>query len=263
MNKSNIVIFLVFGLQCGLAIGQPPPNGEAYESSPEELDAAFTAEDAAREAARWSDAVIVRSTPDPLANMAASSDLVIRATVASQQVVYDASDMPFTHTTLSILEVLQGNYSADQITVIQEGGPAKNKPDNVIMVSDTHYFSEGSEELLFLALEPDSVYDTRKVAVKQRFCVQNGQVFDENGRGLIYTETQQAPGYRLEWSKDRNPDSRFRDFRIGPHLFSKQFRDEAKGTDSGGELPAQARRSVSPAYQASMDVGAFSAALTR
>jgi len=257
------LMVLAFGLQCGLALGQPLPGAEATEATPEERDAAFTAEDAAREAAAWSDVIIDRAAPDPLASMSASSDIVIRGTVASQDVVYDGNNIPFTHTTLSISEVLQGSYSADEVTVIQEGGPSKTEPDNVIMVSDTHYFDVGNEELLFLKLDPDNAYETQRVVVRQRFGILNGKVFDENGRGLIYTETQEAPGYRLSWSNNRNPHPRFREFHIGPHLFSKQFRDDEGGVDGDGGAPPQGRRPVSPGYQAGMDVSALGAALNR
>lgn len=234
------------------------------ELTPEQLDAAFTAEDARREAAGWSDETIERSPADPLAKMSAASDLVVRGTVTAQEVVYDAQDTPFTHTTLSISEVMEGSYPGAEITLVQEGGPAKHEPDNVLILSHTHYFTPGQEELLFLEINPESPHPHSRVVIKNRFGVLNGKVFNEDGRGLIYTETEDAPGYKLSWSSDRNPHPRFTEFSIGPHEFSKQFEQhEPEGESPGQRLSApQTQAQAQPGYQASVDIGTFKNALT-
>ncbi len=239
------------------------PVGEAEELSPEERDAAFTEADAAREAERWSDEVVERGPADPLAKMSAEADLVIRGTVIGQEVVYDEKDVPFTHTTLSITEVLEGNYTGSQITVVQEGGPAKQKPENVLILSHTHYFTPGREELLFLELNPDSPYPYSQVVINKRFSVHNGKVFSENGRGLIYTQTDEAPGYKLSWSGDRNPHPRFSEFKIGPHEFSKQFREREQQGESPGQPVSGLQREARPGYQAGVDITTFKNALNR
>jgi hypothetical protein len=233
------------------------------ELSPEELDAAFTAADAAREAAGWSDKIIERRAVDPLATMSASADLVIRGTVTAQEVAYDANDVPFTHTTLGVSEVLEGSYADSQITIVQEGGPLKHKPENVLMLSHTHYFTPGQEELLFLELNPDSPYPYSQVVIKHRFGVVNGKVFNENGKGMIYTETEEAPGYKLSWSRDRNPDPRFTEFKIGSHEFSKQFRERDQEGDSPEQPVSRQRVEVRPGYESGVDVSTFKNALTR
>jgi len=238
------------------------PTGEAAEPTPEELDAAFTEEDAAREAALWSDEVIERGPADPLADMSAEADLVLRGTVTGQEVVYDANDVPFTHTTLSVNEVLEGSYSDALITVVQQGGPLKDEPGNVLILSHTHYFTPGQEELLFLELNPDSPHPQLQVVITNRFGVLNGKVFSENGRGLIYTETEDAPGYKLSWSGDRNPHPRFSEFKIGPHEFSKGFDQPNQEGESPGQ-PLSRQAAVRPGYQAGVDIGTFKNALSR
>lgn len=238
------------------------PLLESGELTPEQLDAAFTEEDARREAAGWSDEIIERTPADPLAKMSAASDLVVRGTVTAQEVVYDANDTPFTHTTLSISEVLEGSYSGAQVTIVQEGGPARHEPDNVLILSHTHYFTPGQEELLFLELNPDSPHAHSRVLIKNRFGVLDGKIFNEDGRGLIYTETDEPPGYKLSWSGDRNPHPRFTEFSIGPHEFSKQFDQHEAESESPGQRLSAPQTRARPGYQASVDLGTFRNALT-
>jgi hypothetical protein len=262
--ECKLVVILLTPLISNWALAQP--FGEAGEISPEELDSAFTEEDAAREAALWSDERIVQSPADPLGKMSAEADLVVFGTVTGQEVIYDASDTPFTHTTLAISEVLEGSYSGGQITLVQEGGPLKLKPENVLILSHTYYFSTGQEELLFLELDPDSPYPQSQVVIKNRFGVLNGKVFGENGRGLIYTETEEAPGYTLSLSRDRNPHPRFSEFKIGPHEFTKQFRQRDVDVGSGdqsGSTPQQPQKKARPGHQAGVDISTFRKALSR
>lgn len=246
-----------FFLLCNWAGAQP--FGEASEPSPEELDAAFTEEDAAREAAAFSDVVIDRSNPDPLGRMTSEADLVFRGTVVSQEVVYDENDLPFTHTTFAISEVLEGSYSVPQITVVQEGGPVKNDPENIVMVSDAEYFTEGESEVLFLDLHPEQTRQERRISIENRFRIYGGKVYDEHGRGLLLMPTEEGKGYRLGLSRDRNPAPRFSQIHIGPHTLTKNFEEKDSAPDSGGGEP-QARRVV-PGYQSSVDITTFSAAI--
>ncbi|MEZ5569901.1 MAG: hypothetical protein R3E54_16445 [Halioglobus sp.] len=239
------------------------PADVPAELSPEELDAAFTEADAAREAAGWSDTAVKRGPADPLGKMLQSADLVVRGVVTGQEVVYDARDTPFTHTTLAISEVLEGSYTGGEITIVQEGGPAKQSPENVLILSHTHYFTPGQEELLFLELNPDSPYPYSRVLIKKRFAVLNGKLFNENGRGLIYSETDEAPGYTLAWSRDRNPHPRFSEFKIGPHEFSKQFRQRDEEGESPGQPSSRSRADARPGYQEGVDISTFKQALNR
>lgn len=234
------------------------PAGEANEPSPEELDAAFTEEDAAREAAAWSDVVIDRSRPDPLTGMTASADLVIRGTVVSQDYVYDEKGRPFTHTTLAISEVLKGSHTAPEVTIVQEGGPAKDNPDNIVIVSDHQYFNEGENELLFLDINSGEAAPSR-VAIEQRFRIFNGQVYDEHGRGVLLEAREEGKGYRLGLSRNRNPAPRFAQIHIGPHTLTKNFDSEDGAPDSGGG-ETKPERDV-PGYRSSVNVSDFSAAI--
>lgn len=256
-NHRKIAAILLFSSLSAWAVAQP--DGEL---TPEQLDAAFTTEDAAREAALWSDEDIVRAPVDPLARMSAESDLVVLGTVTGQEVVYDDRDIPFTHTTLAITEVVDGSYEGGLITLVQEGGPLKHKPENVLILSHTHYFTPGEEELLFLALDPDNPYPQQQVLIKHRFGVLNGKVFSENGRGLILAASEEPPGYTLSFSRDRNPHPRFTDFKIGPHEFSKQFTQRGYQSEAPGQPVAGGRPDTRPGYQAGVDIGTFKNALS-
>ncbi|NND68649.1 MAG: hypothetical protein HKN19_13765 [Halioglobus sp.] len=258
MNHSRkIAAILVLPFMSAWAVAQ-----SGAELTPEQLDAAFTAQDAAREAALWSDEEIVRAPVDPLGKMSAESDLVVIGTVTAQEIVYDDRDRPFTHTTLAITEVVDGSYEGGLITLVQEGGPLKHKPENVLILSHTHYFTPGEEELLFLALNPDSPHPQSRVEIKKRFGVLNGKVFSENGRALVITATEQAPGYTLSFSRDRNPHPRFKDFKIGPHEFSKGFTQRGYESESPGQPASRGRPDTQPGYQAGVDIGTFKNALS-
>lgn len=239
------------------------PLGEAGEISAEALDAAFTEEDAAREAARWSDEDVKRGPPDPLGKMSTGADLVVLGTVTEQEVVYGAGGTPYIHTTLTISEVLEGEHAGGEITVVQEGGPLKDKPEHVLMLSHTHHFAPGQEELLFLELNAESPHPWNRVVIKNRFGVLDNRLFNENGRGLIYTETEEAPGYTLSLSSDRNPHPRFSEFTVGSHEFSKQFRQREEDLGSGDQPGSTPRTKVSPGYQAGIDINTFRNALSR
>lgn len=256
-HDRKIAAILLIPLMSAWAVAQP--NAEL---TPEQLDAAFTEEDAAREAALWSDEEIPRAPVDPLARMSAESDLVVIGTVTAQETVYDDRDIPFTHTTLAITEVVEGSYEGGLINVVQRGGPLKHKPENVLIGSHTHYFTPGEEELLFLALNPDSPHLESQVEIKNRFGILNGKVFSENGRGVIFTATEEAPGYTLSFSRDRNPHPRFTDFKIGPHEFSKQFTQRGDRSESPGQGEAPGRAEKRPGYGAGVTVGAFKNALS-
>jgi hypothetical protein len=262
MNIQKLIAIFLLPLLSHGAFAQS--GGEANEPSPEELDAAYTEADALRDAAKWSDVEIVQKEPDPLGEMTAGADLVIRATVTSQSNGHNAKNTPLTHTTFSISEVLKGDYAADEITITQEGGPSKTRPNRVVIMSHTKYFKVGDEELLFLSLDPDNALQELQVRINNRFGIQQGKVFDENGRGLIHSTADNAPGYSLALSKDRNPHPRFRDFQIGSHKFSKKFKEDNTGDDAdfGGDTAIEESNPASRGHQRSMDVSAFSAAVS-
>jgi hypothetical protein len=255
-----LLLLSLLSLHCGWAISQQSPPGEAYEATPEQLDAAFSAQDAAREAQAWSKVIIDRSRQDPLDSMAAQSDLVVRGIVSAQETVYDANDLPFTHTTITISEILKGDYPDSEIVLVQEGGPSRTDPESVVLVSDARHFNTGEEEMLFLELEPQHAAPERRIIVAQRFCIFDDKVYDENGRGLILSPVDNNAGYRLAWSNDRNPAPRFRQIHIGSHTLTKSFAEEQTSTDSGGATAPQARRAA-PGFGSSVDVTTFTAAI--
>ncbi|MEZ5570988.1 MAG: hypothetical protein R3E64_03105 [Halioglobus sp.] len=261
MSHLKSLSVLVMTLHCVFAFAQAVPNPEDSEPSLEQLDAAYTAEDFAREAAAWSDVIIDRTQPDALTAMTAAADLVFRGSVVSQQTVYDANDLPFTHTTFSISEVLKGSYPSAEITVIQEGGPSRTDKDSIVIVSDADHFAVGDEELLFLAVNPQNPVSFRRVSVNNRFCILDNKVYDENGHGLLLSPAEDRAGYRLTWSRDRNPAPRFSEIQIGSHTLTKQFQAENVSPDIGGDQSRQAR-AVAPGYQSSVSVDALTAAIT-
>jgi hypothetical protein len=230
--------------------------GEALEASPEALDAAFSEADAAREAALWSDVIIDRSRPDPITAMTASADWVIRGTVTAQAFIDNEKNPPFTHTTIVVDELLKGQNVPSEITLVQQGGISPSNPENIVMVSHGHYFSVGEEELLFIDVNPEQT-GHRRLVIEQRFRIYEGQVYDENGRGLIVKDREDGPGLTLEVSRNRHPSPRFAHFYIGPHRLTKNF--------SSYEGPLDFRAGAFPepdeitSYQSSVSISDLSA----
>ncbi len=261
MNYPKSLLVLLLAFQCVIAAEQLAADGEGSEPSLEQLDAAFTAEDAAREAAAWSDVLIDRDQTDALTGITAAADLVFRGTVVSQKTVYDANDLPFTHTTFSISELLKGSHPDAEVTLIQEGGVSRVDKESIVIVSDANHFTVGADELLFLAVDARNPVAEARITVNNRFCIANNGVYDENGHGLLLESDEGRTGYRMRWSRDRNPAPRFTQIKIGPHTITKQFEKESVNYDSGGDAEAQAK-AAAPGYLSSVRVDALTAAIT-
>ncbi|GAB5452524.1 MAG: hypothetical protein Hals2KO_28520 [Halioglobus sp.] len=264
-NERVFMLVPALLLSSGMVFAQS--YGEASEPTPEALDAAFTAADAAREAAMFSDQIIDRSPTDPLAAATAAAEVVVRARVVGEQVHYDANDIPFTHTTFAIEELIAGTSPGAEFTLVQEGGPSRTDPEMVYMVSESHYFDTGAEEVLFLSVEPGtSAVDSPRVSVQQRFSVLDGRVYTESGRGLILTPSKSGAGQRVQFSADRHPDPRFREIRIGSHTFTRQYGGGGNQGDAHAvqtqERTGQASPPAAPSYRDSTDVNAFTAAIS-
>lgn len=258
VNIIKYLSILALSLGWNLAFAQ---GGEANEPTPEELDAAWTAEDAAREAAMYSDEIIDPRNVDPLGDATSASDLVVQARVASQEYVYDAAGNPQTVTTFKIDTVLKGAHGGNEITVVQDGGPVKDSADNIVIVSDTEFFNVGEDELLFLAVDADNDYATQQVVIRQRFRVYEGQVFTSDGNGVNLITSPDGNGHSLAASRDRHPDRRFTEVQIGDHTLTKNFGGgEANAPDSGNGENAAAG-SGAAGYASSVDIGTLSAAI--
>lgn len=232
------------------------PAGEALEPSPEAMDAAFSEADAAREAALWSDVIIDRSRPDPITAMTASADWVIRGTVTAQEFIDNEKSLPFTHTTLVVDELLKGQNVPSEITIVQQGGISPSNPENIVMVSHGHYFTVGEEELLFIEVNPEQT-GHRRLVIEQRFRIYQGQVYDENGRGLIVAEKEGEPGLKLEVSRNRHPSPRFAHFYIGPHRLTKNFSSYEGPLDFRAGAVSEPEEMTS--YQSSVSISDLSA----
>ena len=255
------IAIIAMGFSWNMAIAQH--GGEASEPTPEELDAAFTSEDAAREAVLFSDQIPDRAAADPLGDMISEADLVFRGTVAAQSYVYDSNDGAFTHTTFTIAEVLEGDYASDTITLVQLGGPSKTD-DTVSMFSTSHYFNVGEEELLFLALDPEQPAAQNRTTIQFRFPVFEGQVYTGDGYGLIVEPVDDGARHNVGQSSSRNPDARFRQINIGSRTFTKHFSSEENV--SGSANTDENARQAAPAgndFLESVDVSTFSAAIKR
>lgn len=257
-----IIVLASLGSWASTAVAQA--SGEAGEPTPEAIDAAFTAEDAARVAAGFSDAATTRSLADPLDNMAGKADLVFRGTVVAQAYEYDIAGVPHTHTTFSITESLKGEHSSSQLTLVQPGGPARDGSDRVMMVSDAHYFNVGEEELLFMSLDPQNPYATRRVTVNSRFRILRDRVYTEDGYGV--TVQPHAEGsYRLVLAGRRSAEQRFGRINIGPHRLDKRFVGK-DGPDSLRESVPRPLGEADPRQveaASAVDVAAFSELIRR
>lgn len=263
MKYVRTAALLLLCLQWHLATAQP--GGEAGEPSPEELDAAFTSADAAREAAAFSKVIINAGEDDPLREMTETADLVFRGSVSSQSVVYDANGIPFTHTTFAIDAILKGHYPDGEITLVQEGGPAQDRKDKILLVSSSLLFNIGDEELLFIDLDQDNPKARERATVHQRFKIYEGKVYSEDGRGITLEPDDRGAGRRLTLSDDRHPSEYFRQIRIGDHTLTKNFGPEIGKPDP---VPRSTRANVrsSPvarSYTDSVDVKTFSEAVAQ
>ena len=249
----KIIFYLVLGCICVWANAYAQPYGEDSEPSQEELDAAFSEAQAAREAALWSDRIIDRSQVDPLTRMVESADLIVRGVVRSKAFVYDDRGIPFTRMTMSVSEVIKGDSGTSQVEIVQEGGVSEDNPENIVMVSHTHYFEEGETELLFLKRSGRTAMGSG-LEIDQRFRIFEGNVFDENGRAVIIEPGRQSGPSRLRLSQDRHPAPRFEQIKIGPHVLRKNFGRGDGPADSGGE---HARVDSSVSYRDAAGVDAF------
>lgn len=272
MNYFKMALVVVIGCHWTLALAQA--GGEASEPSPEALDAAFTSEDAAREAAAFSDEIIEPGVLDPLQAMAGDSNLVFRGRVKSQSYAYDTDGTPSTHTTIVIDGVIKGDYPDGEITLTQQGGPSQSDPDEVLMVSTAQYFNVGEEELLFLNVDPDNRTALDRAHVDQRFRIYQDKVYSEDGHGVILEPVAGGSGHRLALSRDRHPSKRFNTIRIGSHTLTKNFSDDEqfdsiapsgdKATGRSGDEAAFARATENkPSYTESVDVSTFTAAIVK
>ncbi len=230
LAKSLLVLLL--GLSGLAAVAQP--DGESGEPTPEEIDAAFTAEDAARVAAGFSGETAGGAYSNPLESMADSSDLVFRGTVVTQTYEYDAAGIPHTRTTFSITESLKGEHSSSQFVLVQPGGPDREDSDRVMMVSDAHYFNVGEEELLFVNLDPQNPHATLRATVNNRFRILRDKVYNEDGYGVA-VEPLLGGAYRLSLGNRHGAEQRFSRINIGSHRLDKRFAGEDGQTpDRGG-----------------------------
>ena len=253
MKLSHLVTLTILGLFCTSGLTQPA--GEFAEQSPEELDAAFSAEDAAREAASWSDAIIPRDNRPALSRITDESDLVFHGTVQSQTVVYDDKGIPFTHTTFSIRELVKGKLGTSEFTLVQEGGPDRTIPDKVLLVSTSSHFAVGEEELLFVKL--DEATDSH--IVQQRLRVLQDNVYNEDGYGVVVRDGPAHEGPQLSLTSQRNPDDRFTTVRIGPHTLFKNARGHS--AEAGEDFTTGREASAASAEVVGSTVGDVIAAI--
>jgi hypothetical protein len=250
--KTAIIILL--GFYWNMAVPQ-----QSAEMTNEERDAAWTAEDAAREAAQRIPATAVADAGpiDVLGNFAGEAEVIFHGTVQYQSVVYDSSGVPFTHTTFAVTDKLKGSISGELFTLVQEGGIEQGDSNIVTMSSNSRHFSVGEEELLFLGAEAGN--GERDVQI--RFRIYGGQVYDEDGRGVFVEAINGGKGHILRLSADRNPDVRFSEIHIGPHTLYKHFGgDEVDYPDAVAD-GVSASPATLPSYTDGADVGTLIAAI--
>jgi len=254
VTNFKMVIMILLGLYWNMAVAQ-----ESAEMTNEERDAAWTAEDAAREAAQR---VPVAATADAgpvdvLGNLTDEADVIFRGTVQYQTVEYDADGVPYTRTTFAVTDKLKGNIDGNQFTLVQEGGPGRNEGDPSLMTSNSRNFDVGEEELLLLGAEAGN--GVRYVQI--RFRIYGGQVYDEDGRGVFVKPVSGGSGHILELSEDRNPDPRFREIHVGTHTLYKNFDDDKVEYPDAAADGKIVSRAAGPSYTGSAKVGTLIAAI--
>ncbi len=259
MNVKHTAMMLACAgaMLCGHSALAAPPLGEENELSPEYLDAHFSAEDEKRMMAGFSDQVLPDAPANVVKQLAERADLVFFGQVLAQDYVYDAKGVPSTRTRFSVDEVLKGEYPQAELVLVQLGGPNASG-DGGVLVSDTHYFNVGEDELLFLKRRQATATTTdarNGYEIRNRFRVLNGKLFDEDGYAVIMDS---AGGLGL--SRDRHPDERFSTINMGTHKLLKQFSEPPRdGGDSGGEAEPNAPETLKPTYANAVELTRFSA----
>ena len=254
MTYFRTAIIILLGLSWSMAVAQ-----ESTEMTNEERDTAWTADDAAREAAQRIPAAAAADPIDVLGKLTGEADVIFRGTVLYQAVVYDAGGVPFTQTTFAVTDKLKGGISGDQFTLVQEGGPGQNDGDPNMMSSNSRHFNTGEEELLLLGAEAGN--GVRYVQI--RFRIYGGQVYDEDGRGVFVKANSDGNGHILGLSSDRNPDALFSEIHVGSHTLYKNFGDDDESPQGGeGANGMGVSDAVAgPSYTEGADVGTLIAAI--
>ncbi len=257
MKHTAIMLACAGAMLCGHAALAAPPLGEENELSPEYLDAHFSAEDEKRMMEGFSDKILPDAPANVVKQLAERADLVFFGRVLDQDYVYDAKGVPFTRTRFSVDEVLKGEYPQAELVLVQLGGPSASG-DGGVLVSDTHYFNVGEDELLFLKRRQATATATdarNGYEISNRFRVMDGKLFDEDGHAVIMND---AGGLSL--SRDRHPDERFATINMGTHKLYKQFSERPRdGGDSGGEAQPNAPETLMPTYANAVELSRFSA----
>lgn len=252
-NKLLTTIVFSIASACYLNFTVAETLGEKNEPTPEYLDATFTSEDAARVAAGFSSEIIPAAPIDPLEGLSNAADLIFIGKVIQQSYSYDAADVPSTHTTFSVTEVLKGSYHSTELTLIQLGGPRKQGGGG-LMVSTTRHFSVGEDELLLVNFDPDNSTLRNRVTVASRFRIYENQIYNEDGYGVII-----EPTGRLTLSYDRHPSEHFKQIDMGTHSLVKQHGvDDKSNPDASNEAVRSAANSNQKSYTDSIDLNAFS-----
>lgn len=257
MHSFRKVVLYLACLTTGIA-GFAQAAGEASEPTPEQIDAAFTPEDAAREAARWSKTVRPRDERSALERLREEADLIFHGTVHSQEVHYRGNDIPFTHTRFAISDLVKGEADGGFFTLVQEGGPDKYDPQKVMLASKSEYFATGEEEVLFIVF--DQTTGTHRV--RERFRILEGLTYNANGRGVVVEQGAPGAKARLRLTRGRNADERFRTVPMGSTALYKRFGDDDENPDGDlGGAAAQPRRAAPAQDSLGSSVGDFLSAL--
>jgi hypothetical protein len=229
-HQSLLLSVIYFGASVNYAsdINNNSLIGEEYEVSPEELDRRFSESDHQSMLTKFSSEISLEKNESLADRMAADADLVIIGTIIAQSYTYDDLNVPSAHTSVLILNKLKGDYSLSEITLIQQGGPSKDG-DRGYMVSGTHHFSLGDEELLFLKIEADDTF-----SINSRYRIYEEQLYDKDGFGLLIN----SEGTSVRLSKNRHPGTSFAEIDMGTHVLTKEFSTDIEDdsvSDSTGQ----------------------------
>lgn len=252
MTYFRTAIIILFGLYWNVAVAQ-----ESTEMTNEERDAAWTADDTAREAAQRIPAAAAAGSVDVLGKLIGEADVIFHGIVQSQSVVYDAGGVAFTQTTFAVIDDLKDNISGDQFTLVQEGGPGQNDGDPAMMSSNSRHFNVGEEELLLLGAEAGN--GVREAQI--RFRINGGQVYDEDGRGVFVNANSDGNGHILGLSSNRNPAALFREIHIGSQILHKNFGDDTEDYPDAAADGIIVSPVVGPSYTEGASVAALIAAI--
>lgn len=98
--------------------------------------------------------------------------------------------------------------------------------DRGYMVSGTHHFNVGEEEVLYLTISADG-----QVEVDRGYRIFEDKIYSKDGLGIIIGSDMNS----VIMSSDQHPDPSFKTINMGTHVLTKNFSSKPDDADGSGD----------------------------